>query len=119
MVYTRCHTSTQQVDGEKKMATPPVPEELLRVRAQIDRIDHGLVLLLANRFALTHRVGELKTQFGLEALDPDRESRKIADIRAVCEAHGVNPDLATEILERVMREVVKNHKAIKASQSGL
>ena len=74
MVYTRCHASTQQVDGEKQMATSPVPEELLRVRAQIDRIDHGLVLLLANRFALTHRVGELKAEFGLEALDPDRDS---------------------------------------------
>ena len=99
------------------MATSPVPEELLRVRAQIDRIDHGLVLLLANRFALTHRVGELKAEFGLEALDPDRESRKIADIRAVCETHGVNPDLMAEILERVMREVVKNHKVVKASHA--
>ena len=100
------------------MAIQPVPDELLKVRAQIDRIDHGLVLLLANRFALTHRVGELKAEYGLEALDPERESRKIADIRAVCEAHGVNPDLVAEILERVMREVVKNHKVIKASQAG-
>ena len=100
------------------MAKQLVPEELLKVRAQIDRIDHGLVLLLANRFALTQRVGELKAEFGLEALDPERESRKIADIRAACDANGVNPDLVAEILERVMREVVKNHKVIKASQTG-
>lgn len=99
------------------MATQAVPDELLRVREQIDRIDTGLVLLLANRFALTHRVGELKAQFGLDALDPERESRKLADIRAVCAQHGVNPDLVAEILESVMREVVKNHKVIKASQS--
>lgn len=100
------------------MAAQPIPEELLKVRAQIDRIDHGLVLLLANRFALTHRVGELKAKYALEALDPERESRKIAEIRTVCEAHGVNPDLVAEILERVMREVVKNHKVIRASQAG-
>lgn len=100
------------------MTTQPVPEEILKVRAQIDRIDHGLVLLLANRFALTYRVGELKAEYGLEALDPERESRKIAEIRAVCEDHGVNPELVTEILERVMREVVKNHKVIKAGQVG-
>jgi chorismate mutase len=99
------------------MVTQPVPEELLRVRAQIDRIDSGLVLLLANRFALTQRVGELKAEHGLEALDPERESRKLADIRALCETHGVNPDLVAEILEQVMREVVKNHKLIKAKQS--
>lgn len=98
------------------MSTPAVSEELLRVREQIDRIDTDLVLLLANRFALTHRVGELKAEHGLDALDPARESSKLADIRAVCDKHGVNPDLVAEILARVMREVVKNHKLIKASQ---
>lgn len=96
------------------MPTQTIPSELLRVREQIDRIDHGLVLLLANRFSLTQRVGELKAEHGLEALDPERESRKLADIRSVCEKHGVNPDLVADILEGVMREVVKNHQAIKA-----
>lgn len=99
------------------MSNQEVPEELLRVRAQIDRVDTGLVLLLANRFALTQRVGELKAEFGLEALDPERESRKLAAIRTVCAEHDVNPELVTEILERVMREVVKNHKLIKAKQA--
>lgn len=99
------------------MSNQAVPEELLQVRAQIDRIDTGLVLLLANRFALTQRVGELKAEHSLDALDPERESSKLADIRAVCDKHGVNPDLVAEILERVMREVVKNHKLIKAGQS--
>ncbi|MCB1665827.1 MAG: chorismate mutase [Pseudomonadales bacterium] len=100
------------------MPTQAIPEELLRVREQIDRIDHGLVLLLANRFALTHRVGELKAEHGLEALDPERESRKLAEIRAQCEKQGVNPDLVADILERVMREVVRNHQVIKARQAG-
>ncbi len=98
------------------MSTQAVPEELLKVREQIDRIDMGLVLLLANRFALTQRVGELKAAHKLEALDPERESRKLADIRAVCEKHAVNPDLVAEILEQIMREVVKNHKRIEADQ---
>jgi chorismate mutase len=104
------------------MATEPVPAELLRVREQIDRIDQGLVLLLANRFALTQRVGELKAEHGLESVDPDREMNKLAEIRAICVKHKVDPGLVSEILERVMREVVKNHDAIKGqalnSQSG-
>lgn len=99
------------------MADEPVPAELLLVREQIDRIDHGLVLLLANRFALTRRVGELKAEHGLQALDPERESAKLADIRQVCARHGVNADLVAEILERVMREVVKNHKLIQEGQA--
>ena len=99
------------------MAGEPIPAELLLVREQIDRIDHGLVLLLANRFALTRRVGELKAQHGLQALDPDRENSKLADIRQICAQHGVNADLVAEILERVMREVVKNHKLIQEGLS--
>jgi len=97
------------------MSTESVPAELLPVREQIDRIDHGLVLLLANRFALTQRVGVLKAVHGLEALDPERESRKLAEIRRLCEVNGVNPDLMVEILARVMAEVVRNHRAIKES----
>lgn len=99
------------------MAGEPVPAELLLVRDQIDRIDHGLVLLLANRFALTQRVGELKAQHGLQALDAERESRKLAAIRCQCENNGVNPELVAEILERVMGEVVLNHKRIQENQS--
>jgi chorismate mutase len=101
------------------MSTESVPAELLYVREQIDRIDHGLVLLLANRFALTQRVGVLKAQRGLEALDPERESRKLAEIRRLCESHGVEPDLVAEILARVMAEVVKNHKAIRDAGGSL
>ena len=66
---------------------------------------------------MTQRVGELKAEHRLEALDPERESRKLADIRAVCDKHGVDPDLVAEILARIMREVVKNHKLIKAGQA--
>lgn len=97
------------------MSTESVPAELLLVREQIDRIDHGLVLLLANRFALTRRVGVLKAEHGLEALDPDRERRKLEEIRRLCEVNGVAPDLVVEILARVMAEVVRNHKAIRES----
>src|SRR5690606_30636862 len=100
------------------MTDESVPTELLTVRKQIDRIDNGLVLLLANRFAPTARVGALKAPHGLQAVDPDRESQKLADIRALCAQRGANPDLVAEILARVMEEVVKNHRLIQAgSQS--
>ncbi|MDX1491587.1 MAG: chorismate mutase [Pseudohongiellaceae bacterium] len=101
------------------MPATPIPAELLTVREQIDRIDQGLVLLLANRFALTQRVGELKAEHNLNSFDPERENRKLEAIRLLCEEHGVCPTLMADILARVMREVVKNHETIKAEKSSL
>lgn len=89
--------------------------ELLSLRKQIDRLDHGLVLMLANRFALTRRVGEIKARVGLDSFDPQREAEKIADIRQLCAQHDVNPDLVADMLAQIMRETVKNHDKIRSS----
>lgn len=90
------------------------PGELLALRQQIDRLDHGLVLMLANRFALTRRVGELKASANLNSVDPKREEQKLAEIRALCEQHGLNPELLADILARIMGEAVRNHDRIRA-----
>jgi chorismate mutase len=95
------------------MTTDKVPAELLQLREQIDRIDQALVLLLGNRFALTQRVGRIKAEQRLEAFDPQREESKLREIRALCEQHGVNPELMADVLAQVMREVVKNHQRLK------
>jgi chorismate mutase len=89
--------------------------ELLSLRQQIDRLDHGLVLMLANRFALTRRVGEIKARVGLDSFDPQREAEKIADIRELCGQHDVNPELVADILAQIMRETVRNHDKIRSN----
>lgn len=97
--------------------------ELQALRQQIDRLDHGLVLMLANRFALTRRVGELKASANLSAVDPRREEEKLAGIRALCEQHNLNPELLSDILAQIMQETVRNHERIRAEaaavQSGI
>ena len=95
------------------MSSDSVPAELMLLRQQIDRIDHSLVLLLANRFAITQRVGRLKIEHSLDSFDPQREECKLRDIRRLCEQNEVNPELVAEILARVMREVVKNHDLLR------
>jgi len=95
------------------MSTNSIPAELTLLRQQIDRIDHALVLLLANRFELTQRVGRLKVEHQLEAFDPQREEAKLREIRSLCEQYNVNPELVAEILAQVMREVVKNHNLLR------
>ena len=95
------------------MNSDTVPAELVLLRQQIDRIDHALVLMLANRFALTQRVGCLKAEHRLDAVDPQREERKLQEIRSLCEQHNVNPALVSDILSQIMREVVRNHNLLR------
>lgn len=103
--------------GERSVRWSPEEwqAELLSLRKQIDRLDHGLVLMLANRFSLTRRVGEIKARVGLESFDPQREAEKIADIRQLCNLHDVNPELMVDILAQIMRETVKNHDKFRSS----
>lgn len=94
------------------MTSSSFPAELLEARAEIDRIDRELIDLLAARFDQTHTVGILKASNALQAVDAQREAQKIAELRKLCEANGLNPDLVTELFTRIMQEVVKNHKEL-------
>jgi chorismate mutase len=48
--------------------------ELRRVRGEIERIDRGIVGLIAERVALARQVGPLKQALGMPILDPPREA---------------------------------------------
>lgn len=100
------------------MTADSVPAELLELREQIDRLDQTLVLLLANRFALTGRVGEIKARAGLQACDPEREELKTERIRDFCHQHGLDPELMVSLMEQVMREVVANHERVREEVRG-
>ncbi len=100
------------------MAGDDLPEELRELRDQIDRLDQTLVLLLANRFALTGQVGQIKARAGLDACDPDREAHKIERIREMCRQHGLDPELTVRLLEQIMNEAVRNHERIRDDVSG-
>lgn len=95
------------------MAENTVPDELLKSREKIDQIDSGLLKLLAERFALTFRVGEIKALQSLESFDPVREAQKIDRLRAQSTELGLNPDLVEQLFTDIMKEVVKNHQRVK------
>ena len=95
------------------MTDRPIPDELKDIRQRIDQLDRELVTLLAKRFALTREVGLLKASNSLEAVDAHREAEKLAEIRALCETHDLNPDLVAELLSQIMREAAHNHQEIK------
>ena len=90
-----------------------VPAELLEARNKIDQIDHQLVELLAARFQLTLKVGLLKADQGLAALDESREAQKLDELRELCQEQGLDPELIADLFKRIMEEVVKNHNKLK------
>ncbi|MGW4160230.1 chorismate mutase [Streptomyces sp. NPDC004788] len=89
--------------------------ELARLRAGIDNLDAAVVHLLAERFAHTRRVGELKAEHGLPPADPAREARQIARLRAIAESARLDPDLAEKFLRFVVAEVIRHHESIAES----
>ena len=96
------------------MKSAAIPVELLEARKEIDRIDRELVNLLADRFRQTHKGGILKAANSLQAVDAERETQKIAELRKLGESNNLNPDLVTELFTRIMLEVVNNHRQLAA-----
>lgn len=95
------------------MTSQSIPAELLEAREKIDTIDRDLITLLGKRFELTHQVGLLKVDKALNAVDATRESEKLAEITALCNQHGLNPTLVTELFSKIMQEAVKNHRLLQ------
>lgn len=79
-------------------------QALTPLRQQIDELDRQLVQLLAKRADVTAQVGKIKQQFALPVYMPDREQLLLAARREQAEQLGVSPDLAEDILRRIMRE---------------
>lgn len=93
-----------------------VPQELRRLRGSIDNMDSALIHLLAERFKVTQRVGELKAEAGLPAADPQREAQQIARLRALAVDADLDPELAEKFLTFIVREVVRHHEQIAREQ---
>jgi chorismate mutase len=91
----------------------PVAEELLRLRMSIDNMDAALVHLLAERFKVTQRVGQLKAVHGLPPADPVREAQQIERLRALAEDARLDPEFAEKFLNFVVAEVVRHHEAAR------
>ncbi|WP_425310204.1 chorismate mutase [Ammonicoccus fulvus] len=90
--------------------------ELLRLRGSIDNLDSALVHLLAERFKVTQRVGELKAEHGFPPADPSREQRQIERLRALAQDARLDPEFAEKFLNFIVREVVRHHERIAAER---
>ena len=94
------------------MQNQQVPEELIALRNEIDRIDEELVNLLAERFEITANVGELKAENSLDSADPVREQEKLERLRLLASDKSLNSDLILDIFQTIFAEVVKKHRSL-------
>lgn len=92
------------------MQSQQVPDELLALRDEIDRIDNELINLLAERFSVTAKVGQLKAKNQLDSVDPVREQEKLERLRQLASDKSLNSDFILDLFQMVFGEVVKNHR---------
>jgi chorismate mutase len=90
---------------------PSIPAELADLRKQIDQIDAEIMAVLARRFAVTAKVGELKARHGLNSVDPVREQEKLLLLCKLAKEHGLNANFVQSLFQHVFNEVVKNHRS--------
>ncbi|MCC5885845.1 MAG: chorismate mutase [Gammaproteobacteria bacterium] len=80
------------------------------LRSEIDQLDEKLIELLAERFAVSRRVGKLKRSSVLPPRDEEREQRQLQRVRGLAQAHGVSPELAEAALRLIVDTVVVEHQ---------
>jgi chorismate mutase len=95
-----------------------IPAELASARSSIDNLDAALVHLLAERFKITQRVGELKAAKGLPPADPGREETQIRRLRQLAVDAGLDPEFAEKFLQFIVTEVVRHHERIAEESRG-
>ena len=96
------------------MESPDGIDELERLRRQIDEIDEAFVTLLADRFRVTRRVGDLKHERGLPPQDATREAQIDAKVRRLASDHDLDESLVSEVLRAVIDRVVEEHRRLQA-----
>ena len=79
-------------------------------RASIDRLDAILVYTLAERFAHTQAVGELKAAHTLPPSDPAREAQQVARLERLAQEADLDPEFAKKFLSFIIAEVIQHHQ---------
>ena len=98
--------------------TIALPEELLALRASLDNLDASIISILAERFKMTRRVGQLKAQYRLPATDAAREDSQMVQLRRLAEEAQLDPAFAERFLRFVIDEVVRHHESASQRQAG-
>jgi len=93
---------------------PEACASMEELRAEIDRIDGELVMLLARRAACIDRAVVLKRAAGLPARIDNRVEEVIAKVRAAAEANRLSPALAEALWRRLIEwSIAREERALE------
>jgi chorismate mutase len=87
-------------------------EALRGHRSELDVLDAELTSLLAKRFAVTAKIGELKAAHEIDATDLVREQAQLDRLTALGAAAGLGNDVTREVFSTIFRLVRENHRAL-------
>ena len=90
-----------------------IPPELAEARRSIDNLDAALIHLLAERFKITQKVGQIKAHYDLPPADPEREAEQVRRLRRLAEESQLDPEFAEKVVTFIMTEVVRHHTQIR------
>lgn len=85
-------------------------DQLQQFRASIDNLDAAFIHILAERFRITKAVGEYKALHKLPPADPQREHEQLERLRALAVQSDLDPDFAEQLLNFIIREVIRHHE---------
>jgi chorismate mutase len=86
------------------------PNTLEEARDRIDDIDHSIVELLAERYAVVDDLCEMKAENGDTVKDEDREQELLDHVASIAEAHGLSPALTRRLYEKILAHSVRRQR---------
>lgn len=117
-----CNSFKESVDARKRLTESDCSDdcdsvsEIFALRQSIDNIDNAIVALLAERFKVTEKVGEIKARANLATEDKSRENRQASRLKKIAEESGLKEEIALEYLHFVVTAAKKRHQEIKDNQ---
>ncbi len=79
------------------------PDQLARLRAELDAVDSRLIEAAAERQRLVSKIGRVKQGSGRQVRDFVREREVLDGVRSRAEALGLDGDVAADLLARLIR----------------
>lgn len=79
-------------------------------RCRIDRVDRGILAMMAKRMKFAKGIAEVKMLSGKPVLDESREAEVIMERQALARELGLNPGFARHLMIIVMNESKRNQK---------
>lgn len=93
-----------------------IPDRIVKLRKEIDRLDSALLYILAQRFTCTDEIGILKSEYRLPALDAAREESQQKRLTKLAVDAALPEDVALEVFSTVTRIVRDRHERVRESR---